>query len=199
MAAIYTRQNTKFISGFASDNAIMSAKDVKLGIVQNLQIQFAQQIARIYDITNGGGVGQAAVNQAAVFYVGGRTNGQLTIARVVGPSVTGLSDFYTRASNVCVPIDLSFSFGAGCQSGSSLNVTYAVTGAVMTNIGLTVGAQDMIINENVTLMFANLTVTDAAAGGGLMAGILQAGLQAGAAAIGLPPGVAQAIGGALGI
>ena len=35
-------------------------------------------------------------------------------------------------------------------------VMYTIQAAVMTNMGVQVGSQDMIVNENVTLMFANL-------------------------------------------
>jgi len=198
MGAVFTKQNTVYKGSFASDTAVMTGGGgVALGIVQNMQIQFAQQIARIYDITNGGG--QTA--GAAVFFVGGRTNGQLTLARVVGPDSTALGDFYTTYSDVCLPKSLSFSFGASCASapgattsvvgalagavagalpgvgqivnglaagfnalagnggGGAKQTTYSIEHCVLTNVGITVAAQDMIINESCTLMFANLKVT----------------------------------------
>ena len=158
MGAVYTRQNTVWQGSFATDNAVLLAGGkVQLGIVQNVQIQFAQQIARIYDVTNGGGSNLLVKNGTAVFYVGGRTNGQATVARVLGPSGSQ-GTFYTLLGDICKPTALSFTFVAGCAEKTK-STTYALESAVLTNIGITVAAQDMIVNENLTLMFANLNVS----------------------------------------
>lgn len=179
MADVYSRQRTGFGGSFASDLAAMTfaGSTTPLGIVQNVQVQFAQQIARIYDVSNGGTAG-AAGGLVPVFYVGGRTQGNATIARVLGPQSGALCDFYAEIGNVCSPQDLSFTFRGGCgaQGGASPtqklpfanavgnaefnSVKYSIEAAVMTNIGISVGAQDMIVNENVTLMFANLKCED---------------------------------------
>jgi hypothetical protein len=180
MATVYTKQQTAWAGTFSSDTAAFSiaGSTVKLGIVQNVQMQYAQQIARIYDVSNGGFNGAGTV---PVFYVGGRTQGQATIARVLGPQSGALCDFYTQMGNVCSPQDLTFTFAGGCQGGASggpkptqqtaisnaiggmeYNTTsYTIQGSVITNIGVSVGSQDMVVNENVTLMFANLECTGA--------------------------------------
>lgn len=175
MADVYSRQRTGFGGSFASDLAAMSiaGATTALGIVQNVQVQFAQQIARIYDVSNGGTAG-AAGGLVPVFYVGGRTQGNATIARVLGPQSGALCDFYEMMGNVCSPQDLQFTFRGGCgpQGGNQPtkklpfanavgsaefnSVKYSIEAAVMTNLGVTVGSQDMIVNENITLMFANL-------------------------------------------
>lgn len=174
-SAIYERQNTVHSGSFASDLAAMTiaGSGVALGIVQNVQVSFAQQIARIYDVSNGG----AAAGTVPVYYVGGRTQGQGTIARVVGPQSGAICDFYTTMGNVCDPQDLTFTFRGGCEGGATsqaaptgnaqgagplTSVTYTIEAAVMTNLGISVGAQDMIVNENVSLMFANMTCGDVA-------------------------------------
>ena len=153
MPGVYARQDTMFQGSFASDSAVLKLKGVEMGIVQNAQIQFAQSIARIYDVGNSG-----LNKQAAVWYVGGRTQGQATLARVLGPASKGLGAFYTKIGDVCKAKDnsLTFTFLAGCES--SANTTYTLTAAVMVNVGISVSAQDMIVNENVSLMFANLEV-----------------------------------------
>jgi hypothetical protein len=170
MSAVYERQKTGFAGSFASDISAMTLAGTTqpLGIVQNVQLQFAQQIARIYDVGNQGGGGNVPV-----FYVGGRTQGQATIARVLGPQSGALCDFYAVIGNVCTPQDLQFTFAGGCigeaggttsftaiasATGSSTfnRVTYSAIACVMTNLGVTVASQDMIVNENVSLMFANL-------------------------------------------
>jgi hypothetical protein len=161
--SVYSRQKTGFGGSFASDLASMSLAGsvTPLGIVQNVQIQFSQQVARIYDVSNGGTSG-AGGGKVPVFYVGGRTQGQGTIARVLGQ-------------------DLTFTFRGGCgPSGTGRKpttqlelanktvggnkefntVAYTIIATVMTNLGITVGSQDMIVNENITLMFANLECND---------------------------------------
>jgi hypothetical protein len=181
MPSVYSRQRTGFGGSFASDLAAftLAGNLTPLGIVQNVQAQFAQQIARIYDVSNGGS-GGAAGGIVPVFYVGGRTQGNATIARVLGPQSGSLCEFYTELGNVCSPQDLTFTFRGGCdaQSGNSQSkvipiggalgnatfaaVKYTLEACVMTNLGVSVGAQDMIVNENITLMFANLVCdTDA--------------------------------------
>lgn len=187
MPDIYQRQKTQFAGAFASDVAALTLAGATtgLGIVQNVQISFAQQVARIYDVSNGGLGGGEGQGIVPVFYVGGRTQGQGTIARILGPQSGALCDFYNAMGNVCNPQDIQFTFGGGCglnlggnknstaaqistnteaQGNGTFNrVTYSVTGALMTNIGVTVGSQDMLVNENITLMFANLECTDGAA------------------------------------
>lgn len=176
MPDVYSRQRTGFGGSFASDLAALTIAGsvTPLGIVQNVQIQFSQQIARIYDVSNGGTAG-AAGGLVPVFYVGGRTQGQGTIARVLGPQSGALCNFYAEMGNVCSPQDLTFTFSGGCgPSGQGANPTavlpfsnsvgnaefnkvgYTIEAAVMTNLGIQVGSQDMIVNENISLMFANL-------------------------------------------
>lgn len=171
MASVYERQKTAFGGSIASDVAALTIagnQQLALGIVQNVTLSFAQQIARIYDVSNGGN----STGVVPVFYVGGRTQGQASIARVLGPQSGALCDFYTTMGNVCNPQDLTFTFSGGCTgdgvapppevfrnaagSGTFNEVKYTIEAAVMTNMGVSVGAQDMIVNENVALMFANL-------------------------------------------
>jgi len=180
MPDVYSRQRTGFGGSFASDLASLTIAGslTPLGIVQNVQIQFSQQIARIYDVSNGGTNQGLAGGLVPVFYVGGRTQGQGTIARVLGPQSGALCDFYAEMGNVCSPQDLTFTFRGGCgPSGQGANptaqlpfnnavgsdhfnkVAYTIEAAVMTNLGIQVGSQDMIVNENISLMFANLVCT----------------------------------------
>lgn len=157
MAGVYSKQDTQHLGSFSSDSAVLTVDKVKLGIVQNAQVQFAQSIARVYDVGNGGG--QAAKGAVPVWYVGGRTQGQATLARILGPMSDALTQFYADMGNVCAPLDLTFTFSAGCFGpGTTKSTIYTLKAAVAVNIGISVSAQDMIVNENVSLMFANLDV-----------------------------------------
>jgi hypothetical protein len=151
---VYAKQKTYHGGSFSSDSAALTVNGVQLGIVQNAQIQFAQAIARVYDVGNAGKSGEVPV-----WYVGGRAQGQATLARILGPASGGLYDFYNTMGNVCKPQSMSFKFAAGCSDGTGTSTTYRITSAVMVNVGISVSAQDMIVNENVSLMFANLEVT----------------------------------------
>jgi hypothetical protein len=155
MGAVFTNQRTQHLGSFKSDNAVMSLSGVTLGIVQNVQLQFNQQINRIYDVGNG-----QVTDGVAVYYVGGRAQGQGTVARVLGPASGSLGDFYTSFSSICVPLDLAFTFSSNnCgEGGGGETTTYNAQGSVMTGVAIQVAAQDMIVNENVTFMFANLDV-----------------------------------------
>jgi hypothetical protein len=169
MADIYSRQKTAYAGSFASDVAglTIAGTTTALGIVQNVQVSYSQQVARIYDVSNGG----AGATAVPVFYVGGRTQGQASIARVLGPQSSAICAFYESMGNVCSPQDLSFTFAGGCDTNgrttarignavgsTTINrVKYSITGAVMVNLAVGVGAQDMIVNESVALMFANMT------------------------------------------
>jgi hypothetical protein len=181
MSAIYARQRSGWAGSFASDIAALSIAGnaaVVLGIVQNVNVTFAQNISRIYDVSNGGASSVGGV--VPVFYVGGRTQGSATIGRVVGPKSGDLCTFYETMGNVCTPQDVQFTFSGGCgyvQSGSLSSgtpttvtpfntgnsetgvnsVTYSLEGCVTTQIGIQVNSNDMIVNENVQLMFVNMS------------------------------------------
>jgi hypothetical protein len=171
MGQVYKRQQTQHQGSFASDLAALTiAGDAAtgLGIVQNVQLSFSQSVARIYDVSNGGGSiasDDGTGNVVPVYYVGGRTNGQGTIARVLGPRSGVLCAFYAKMGDVCDPQNLTFTMRAQCEGNSSgAKVVYTIKDALMTNLGVSVGATDMIVNENVTLMFANLTCDDGSEG-----------------------------------
>ena len=168
MGAIYTRQKTQYKDSFASDTVAMSLAGnlrLVLGVVQQLSGSFAQQVARIYDISNGG----LSNGNVPVYYVGGRTQGQAQINRILGPQSGAICEFYTQLGNVCSPQDLVFDLTAGCDRGSTSSqsngaqaassvskVIYTLQAALMTNMAFNVSAQDMMVNESITLMFANL-------------------------------------------
>ena len=160
MAAIFKDQATNLLGVFSSQSAVMTLGEVALGIVQNVQLQHSQQINRIYDVGNGGKA--KLENFAAVYYVGGRAQGQGTIARVLGPGSEPAAQFYAKFGGVCESKgnNLTFTFsGSTCGPGVVAPTTkYTAQGAIITNVGISVAAQDMIVNENVTFMFANLDV-----------------------------------------
>jgi hypothetical protein len=135
-------------------------------MTQNIQIGYQQQINRIYEIgTN------------STYFVGGRTQGQIAIGRVIGPRPVQVA-FYTRYGNMCNArnntINLTTGFG-GCSPDAAAALVanvdknlplgagvgsskFSMKFCVITNIGITIGAQDMIVNEQLQLMYVSLEV-----------------------------------------
>lgn len=117
-------------------------------LTQQLNFQYQQQITRLYE-----------VGSRNTFYVGGRSQGSATLARVLGPRIVNLA-FYSTYGNICnaATNTLAFQLAVGCNNPADLGAGMAFTliGCVITSISLSVGAENMIINENLQLMFVAL-------------------------------------------
>jgi len=154
---VFSRAGNEFGGAVAADAAkvVFAAPDLDgagVGmLVQQLSLNYQQQITRVYEI-----------GSDKTFYIAGRTQGQVSMARIMGPRPIQLG-FYTKFGNVCnaAQNNIDFVAGAGCASesgGSFQNSSYAFTikHAVIVNLGITINAQDMVINEAVALMFTAL-------------------------------------------
>lgn len=175
---IYGRRALEFGGAFAADSACInlgincedgSGNPVEINglLTQQLQIQYQQQITRLYE-----------VGSQKTYYVAGRPQGTATLARVLGPNniVTLL---YSCLGDVCNADrnDMCFCVEAGCLSrpegaldcaGDSVDgvdgMSICLKNVVMQSIGFAIQAQDMIINENLSLMFTAMLVYDAPTG-----------------------------------
>lgn len=156
---VYGRAGQEFGGAIAADAArvVFSAPEIDgFGVgmlVQNLQLNYQQQITRVYEI-----------GTDKTFYIAGRTQGQANIARIMGPRPVQLG-FYTKFGNACLAAENNIDFIAdtGCSSRSGTrfstgNNVYAFTlkHAVIISLGISIGAQDMVINEQVAMMFTAL-------------------------------------------
>jgi hypothetical protein len=159
-ADVFSRQGQDFGGSFAADAAkvVFSATDLNDGgvglLTQSLSFNYTQSITRMYEI-----------GSQKTFYVAGRAQGQATLARVLGPRPVQLA-FYQKYGNVCNAASNNIDFVAdtGCQAGGADSFTggvYAFTlrGAVITSIQVSVQANDMIINESLTLMYIALILS----------------------------------------
>jgi hypothetical protein len=164
---IFARAAAQVAGVFASDLGRLSfgadaAGSVSTTLVQNMQVTYMQNVTRLYEIGVQGG-------KANIYYIGGRSQGQMSIARVVGPSVL-LSAYYSKYGDVCNAKGNDITFNLAQTDCSSLvaadfaiagpiaagSLTYTMKGCVITQVGISVAAADMLINENSTLMFASL-------------------------------------------
>lgn len=168
MPALFERQDSQVAGVFSSDSAQLtfpqppgSTSPALTGVlVQSLNAQYQQAINRLYEL-NGNGIGQP-VN---VYYVGGRTSGNASLSRVIGPNAT-IVQVYSRFGNICnAPtnnMDLQLE-QADCSPGSLLDsgsLVYTLKGIVLQSVTIGVQANDMLINEGSTLMFAGMDYTD---------------------------------------
>lgn len=153
---IFQRAGTKLAGVFSADVGRLSfGKDASTALVQSVNGTFMQNITRLYE------VGQEEAKLANVYYVGGRSQGNLAIARVIGPAVL-ISAFYRKFGDVChantntIELDLNAGLCFGVKQDK---LKYSCQYCVITQLGFSVGAQDMIVNEQSALMFSNLDFT----------------------------------------
>lgn len=170
---VFGRTVAAYGGSFAADTArlVFNAAPSSGLLVQNINFQYSQNITRLYDLGDN-----------KVYYVGGRTQGQLSIARVIGPRVL-LAQFYQQYGDVCNARGnmCMFQMQRGCEGAS---FSYTMMYCVITTIGVSAAAADMVINEQSTLMFSSLTyeegggVAQAPAGvaGGVFGGVNQGAL-----------------------
>ena len=172
---VFQRTTDRFGGAFAADKAKLNfpsvtsvanqAGDFGL-LIQRLQTTYQQQVTRLYE-----------VGRPSVYYVGGRTSGDSNLDRVIGPK--GIQkNFYTQFGDVCNALKntMEIKLEGGCgESGHVDDATGKVkaTGTglagssrsyisyfnVITSVGISVQAQDMVINENVRLMFSSFNYT----------------------------------------
>jgi len=170
VADLFDRAGQAFGGSFASDAAkvIFSGAGELLGgasssgaggvglLTQNLQVGYNQQVTRLYEIgTN------------LTFLVAGRTQGQLSMGRVLGPRPVSTA-FYQKYGNVCYAAtnNLLVYAQTGCPQGPAsgndgglAEINFGVKNVVLTSISLTVAAMDMIINEQLSAMFVSLELS----------------------------------------
>jgi len=147
MSSILGRNNSTFGGALSAESTSVNYSGVEgAGLMtQNLQISYQQQVQRVWEI-----------DSAETFYIVGRSEGELTIGRIVGVRVLSaqfiddFSDPCEVASNV-----MSIQTNAGCNSGEvvgELTLNYVL----VRGFQLAIAANDMILNENLNAMFAGL-------------------------------------------
>lgn len=137
--------------GAVAGGAALAALGGGVGMLtQQLSFSYQQQVTRIYEIgTN------------FSFYVAGRTQGSLSMGRVIGPRPVAVA-FYRKFGSVCQAATntLNIQLATGCQDPGQFAQVYAFSlkFCVITSIGVSINAQDMMINEQLQLMFASLNL-----------------------------------------
>lgn len=170
MPDVFQRTVSQFGGSFSADSARLEFRDgLSAGLlVQNMSLQYAQNITRLYE-----------VGERKIYYVGGRTQGTATLARVIGPRSL-LSSYYSLYGDVCKAAGnlMIFSLSNQCEGQSTqqganaalLGSTgkYTASYCVITTIGIAVAAADMVVNEQSSMMFSSLEYSEAGGGDGVI-------------------------------
>lgn len=163
---VFNRAPSHVAGVFATDEGILSfsastggneienisAGSYNAALIQNMQIQFSQQVSRIYELAS-----------SDTYLVRGREQGQASIQRVIGPRGV-MTVFYRQFGDVCnapqniATVTAARKDCAPAQGGWDTKDTLTLSGCVVTDLGINVGAQDMMINESVQMMITNLSI-----------------------------------------
>lgn len=154
MAEVFTRTEVDFGGAMHAQNGIIVPNAGLTGVLmQNIQLGYQQAVTRIYELGESG-------KRTKVYYIGGRSQGTLGAAHVIGPGVS-MQAFYDNFGDVCKAknntcvIDLSPNICAASAAGGG-KAKYTAKYCVLISIGVSVAAQDFVVNENSQLMFSGL-------------------------------------------
>jgi len=154
MATDVFSREVSYGGAFSADGVEITFTGFTAGmLVQNIQWQYQQAVTRLYE-----------VGSPDLYLVAGRTQGQCTVARVLGPTPI-LPSFYESYGDVCNAEDNSLDFSAvaacGTNGGASAeSMIWSMHHVVLVQIGGSVSAQDMIINESMVFMYLWLSLSD---------------------------------------
>lgn len=128
--------------------------DFEGALVQNLQINYQRQITRFW-----------ALGSSKQYFIEGRTEGQSTLGRIVGPQgiidqlvdvLADLCDIRNRHITVTAN-ERSECVGWNNNSNSTPSgMSLTMWGAVSTGVSFGADAQQFVINSAVNIMFASL-------------------------------------------
>lgn len=164
MADLFKRTEVDFGGAMTAEKGLLVPNKGLTGVLmQNLNLQYQQNVTRIYEIGRSG-------EKSRVYYIAGRSQGTISSAHVIGPGVA-MKEFYDNFSDVCEAgtNDIKLKLGPNvCGVGGAglvgaINraagrgqLSYNAKYCVLVSIGLAVSAQDFVINENSQLMFSGL-------------------------------------------
>jgi hypothetical protein len=116
-------------------------------LAQNISIQYNQSVNRLWE-----------VGSSKTFFMTGQTQGTISVKRVVGGR--GISSaFIKQYGDVCNMAGnvITITFGVGCTESVDVGEVTA-SGVVINSIAYSVAAADMVVNEDLAMMFARLEI-----------------------------------------
>lgn len=177
MADVFQTTPMEFGGGFKSDKGMLESSDGLSGVLmQNINITYTRPVTKIFELGNYSApvVGAGGVTTPGkgtnVYYVEGRPQGSLTLARVLGFAAS-INAFYVKFGSVCragqnnMTLTLS---NVECAKApgdpdtvlpSKTPVTLDLSFCVLTSVGISVTVQNFVVNENCSMEFANMVYT----------------------------------------
>ena len=161
MADVFQSAPMSYGGGFRSDLGMLETTDGISGILmQNIQVTYQRPITKIYELGNAGGprppLLAAAGTGTNVYYVEGRPQGSLTLARILGFAAS-INAFYVKYGSACKAGENTMTLAlnsAQCTGGDQIKLKMSY--CVLTSVGVSVNAQQLVINENCGMEFANM-------------------------------------------
>lgn len=153
MPDLFQRVASNLGGVFTSDRAKLNMGADLSVLVQQMNATYAQTITRLYEV---GG------NRS--YYIGGRTQGQIQLNRVVGPTAT-VKAFYRKFGDVCkargnnIELELTETDCSGNGGVGGGSIKYLCKHCVIQQVSIGVQAQDMIINESSSMIFMSMEVS----------------------------------------
>lgn len=154
MPNIFGRSELTWGGGIRADRGVLQDAGGLTGILmQNIQVQYQRPVTKIYEL------GRTA-EPTKVYYVEGRPQGSLTIARVIGFAAT-IGAFYTNYGDACkakdnnLALNLTPNYCPGDKPAKPtvLNMKHCI----LTSVGFSVQAQQLVVNENSAMEFADMS------------------------------------------
>jgi hypothetical protein len=149
---IFGREGGSVKGAFSADTLKLQIGGDSDLLVQNLRVQYQQQVSKIYDLSSS--------TPSDAYYVAGRADGQSSMQKVMGPSAD-VSAFYSKFGDPCNEGrgNLVLSGEFGCAGAASGNTSVTLEEPVITSFGMAVNANDVLITEDTTMIFHNLYMT----------------------------------------
>ncbi len=161
MPDVFQSAPMSYGGGFRSDLGMLETTDGISGILmQNIQVTYQRPITKIYELGNAGGprppLLAAAGTGTNVYYVEGRPQGSLTLARILGFAAS-INAFYVKYGSACKAGANTMTLALNssqCTGGDQIKLKMSY--CVLTSVGVSVNAQQLVINENCGMEFANM-------------------------------------------
>lgn len=150
---IYSRQASQLAGVLASDQVrLQFTEGILQTLAQQLRFSYAQSVNQIYEL-----------GSQNIYYVVGRTQGQGSIGKVAG-ATNSVCEIYEQYGDACRAkknvIQLSMENpdctievdGEPFANAAAFSLLYVV----FVNVDFSIGAQDMLINENTSFRYGSL-------------------------------------------
>lgn len=147
-------KGNKFKMVITGDKSNGEPMDFEGALVQNLQINYQRQITRFW-----------ALGTQKQYYIEGRTEGQATLARIVGPQ--GIIDNLVEVlADLCTLNNRNLTLTAngpddcaawnGGKGNSPQIMSISLWSAISTGISFGADSQQFVINSSIAVMFTSL-------------------------------------------